>query len=86
MTILDTHRIEAHGNSQVCQDRHKDIGSGRVAADIRDDHRDPSEDETGDPAREGGQVQPETSKFRMSVKRIDYALLFELLHEHEGES
>ena len=63
MMILKAHRIEAHGNGQVCQDGHKDIGSGRVAADIRDDHRHPSEDETGHPAREGGQVQPETSKW-----------------------
>ena len=47
-----THRMKAHGNGQVCEDGHEDIGSGRVAAEVGDDHGEASEDKTRNPARE----------------------------------
>ena len=53
-----SHRMKAHGDGQVCQDWHKDVGSGCVAAEVGDDHSEPSEDEASHPSREGGKVQP----------------------------
>ena len=52
--------MKAHGNGQVCQDWNKDIGSGGVAAEVSDDHSEPSEDEAGDPSREDRKVEPDT--------------------------
>ena len=51
--------MEAHGDGHVGKDWHKHVGGGGVAADVGDEHGEAREDETGNPAREGGHVHPD---------------------------